>query len=105
MRNASPPQTKLIPMAKLIVLIAVLTGMLLRANSEFDAASIKPSRRGGPRQSMKIDSGPNHIHQRHSTRRLMSAYSAKDYQISGPDWIRADRFRTSLPHRPPGAVR
>jgi len=73
-------------------LITLFVGGLCAQTPEFDAASIKPSQPGGNRQSIRID--PGRITYSNVTLRdaLMSAYDAKDYQISGPDWLKTDRF-------------
>jgi len=58
---------------------------------EFDAASMKASS-GGGRKSMTAS--PSRITFNNVTMRdcLMTAYDVKDYQISGPDWMRTERF-------------
>jgi uncharacterized protein (TIGR03435 family) len=78
-------------MRKILVMVA-LAGSLLAQTAEFDAASIKPSKAGGGRGSLNSD--PGRITYTNVSLRdcLMAAYDAKDYQISGPDWMRTDRF-------------
>ena len=73
-------------------LVAALAACLHAQTPEFDAASIKPSKAAGERKSMNSDAG--RITYTNVTLRdcLMSAYDAKDYQISGPDWMRTDRY-------------
>ncbi len=71
-------------------MLAVIAGCLHA--QEFDAASIKPSKAAGDRRSLNSD--PGRITYTNVTLRdcLMAAYDAKDYQITGPDWMRTDRF-------------
>lgn len=75
-----------------IAILLALAGGLVAQTPEFDAASIKPSKAGGGRGSMNSD--PGRITYTNVSLRdcLMAAYDMKDYQISGPDWMRADRF-------------
>jgi uncharacterized protein (TIGR03435 family) len=85
------------------ILLAATTALCLHAQTqEFDAASIKPSNAGGERRSLKID--PGRITYTNVSLRdaLMSAYDAKDYQISGPDWLKTDRY--DIVATAPGAV-
>src|SRR5580698_8181061 len=73
-------------------LIVTLAGFVLAQTPEFDAASIKPSKAGGGRGSMNSDSGRITYTNVSLRDCLMNAYDAKDYQISGPDWIRTERY-------------
>jgi uncharacterized protein (TIGR03435 family) len=75
-----------------IVLIASSACCLHAQTPEFDAASVKPSKAAGERKSLNSDAG--RITYTNVTLRdcLMAVYDAKDYQISGPDWIRTDRY-------------
>jgi uncharacterized protein (TIGR03435 family) len=72
--------------------ICVLAGCLLAQTPEFDAASVKPSKAPGMRGSLKSDAG--RITYTNVTLRdcLMAAYGVKDYQISGPAWLPAERY-------------
>lgn len=71
--------------------LAALAGLLPAQTPEFDAASVKPSA-GGARRAMVAS--PGRIMFTAVTLRdcLMAAYDVKDYQITGPDWLRTDRF-------------
>ena len=73
-----------------LLLVAFLSATL--HGQEFDAASVKPDTASGERKSMNSDSG--RITYVNVTLRdwLMAAYDAKDYQISGPDWMATDRY-------------
>lgn len=74
-------------------LIAVAFATCLMAQTpEFDAASIKPSNAGGSRRSMNSDAGRLTYTNVSLWDCLMAAYDAKDYQISGPDWMKTERF-------------
>jgi uncharacterized protein (TIGR03435 family) len=75
-----------------ILILAALGASLCAQAQEFDAASIKPSKAGGGRGSMNSDSGRITYTNVSLRDCLMAAYDAKDYQISGPDWMRTDRF-------------
>lgn len=72
------------------ILFAAFSGLLFAQAPEFDAASIKPS--AGGRKMMTAS--PTRITFNGVTVRdcLMAAFNAKDYQITGPDWIRTERF-------------
>jgi uncharacterized protein (TIGR03435 family) len=76
---------------RLFFLFAVAAGSLAAQIPEFDAASVKPSA-GGGRKS--LIASPSRITFSNVTMRdcLMAAYDVKDYQISGPDWMRTERF-------------
>ncbi len=77
-----------------LLIIAALSGLLQAQAPEFDAASIKPSP-GGTRKSMTAS--PTRITFAGVSMRdcLMVAYDMKDYQITGPDWMRTERFNIS----------
>jgi uncharacterized protein (TIGR03435 family) len=74
-----------------VFFITALAGCLHAQTPEFDAASVRPSAPGG-RRSMVVS--PGRLTFGNVTLRdcLMAAYDAKDYQISGPDWMKTDRF-------------
>jgi uncharacterized protein (TIGR03435 family) len=74
-----------------LILLALAVGVCAQAQ-EFDAASIKLSKAGGGRGSMNSDAGRITYTNVSLRDCLMAAYGAKDYQISGPDWMRTDRF-------------
>ena len=73
------------------MLLTILAGALHAQTPEFDAASVKPSAGGGRRL---MTASPSRITFNGVTVRdaLMAAYDVKDYQISGPDWMRTERF-------------
>ena len=74
-------------------LFAAALALCLHAQSTaFDAASVKPAQAAGDRKSMSSDAG--RIAYTNVTLRdcLMAAYDMKDYQISGPDWMKTDRY-------------
>lgn len=73
-------------------MLAALAGCMHAQTVEFDAASIKPNKAGGDRKSMNSDAGRITYTNVSLRDCLMAAYDAKDYQISGPDWIKTDRF-------------
>ncbi len=76
--------------ARVFLAIAIVSA--LHAQSpEFDVASVKPSAPGG-RKALTVS--PGRITFNSVTLRdcLMAAYDMKDYQITGPDWMRIDRF-------------
>jgi len=75
-----------------ILLAAAVAGCLCAQTPQFDAASVKPSKAGGGRGSMTGDTGRITYTNVSLRDCLMNAYDAKDYQISGPDWIRTERY-------------
>lgn len=83
---------RLTEMVRSLVLVVWLSAGLFAQSGEFDAASIKPSAAQGNRASMRSDGG--RLTYTNVTLRdcLMSAYGVKDYQVSGPEWMRTDRY-------------
>ena len=75
-----------------IMLVTVLAGILHAQTPEFEVASVKPSAAGGGRGSMNSD--PGRITYINVSLRdcVMAAYDMKDYQVSGPDWMRTERY-------------
>ena len=98
-----------------VFLLAALAGILFAQTPEFDAASIKPSS-GGGRGQMVASPGRITFTAVTLNQCLMAAYDVKAYQISGPDWMRTERFdvTATVPNgvadapapenAPPGAV-
>jgi uncharacterized protein (TIGR03435 family) len=74
------------------LLIVSWAGCLHAQAPEFEAASVKPSKAGGGRGSMNSDTGRITYTNVSLRDCLMAAYDAKDYQVSGPDWIRSERY-------------
>jgi uncharacterized protein (TIGR03435 family) len=72
----------------------------------FDVASVKRAEGGGPPGDIarNMDSSPGHFAMRNVPLRyaLEWAYDLKDYEISGPDWIKADE-RYDIIANAPGA--
>jgi uncharacterized protein (TIGR03435 family) len=73
-------------------LLTVCLGMQVGNAAEFEAASLKPSKAGSGRGSMRMDS-TRLTYTNVSVREcIASAWNVKDYQIDGPDWLRTDRY-------------
>jgi len=71
----------------------------------FEVASVKPAEDGGPPGDVprNMDTSPGHFAMRNVPLRycLEWAYDLKDFEIAGPDWIRADE-RYDIFARAPG---
>lgn len=72
----------------------------------FDVASVKRAERGGPPGDIprNMDTSPGHFAMHNVPLRfpIEWAYDLKDYEISGPDWIKADE-RYDIIANAPGA--
>jgi uncharacterized protein (TIGR03435 family) len=77
---------------KVTGMLAVMACCLLAQFSEFDAASVKASKAQGTRSSLKSDAGRITYTNVSLRDCLMAAYDVKDYQISGPAWLPAERY-------------
>jgi len=79
------------------VLIAILPGLLPGQNParvQFEVASVKRVHEGPPPGDIprNLDTSPGHLTMRNAPLRhaIIWAYDLKDYQVSGPDWIKGD---------------
>jgi uncharacterized protein (TIGR03435 family) len=73
-------------------------GQSAAAPQTFDVASVKPSqiaKQGGPGHNVeRVRALPGGVDMRNVSLRscIQWAYSVKDYQVSGPDWIAEERY-------------
>jgi uncharacterized protein (TIGR03435 family) len=67
----------------------------------FEAASIKPNRSGGGNSSSHSRTGLLQMTNVSLWSIIVRAYRIKDYQLSGPDWLRTERF--DIMAKPPSA--
>src|SRR5579862_6564008 len=77
------------------VLVLVLTACAaLAQNAHFEVASVKRAQGGGPAGDIprNMDPSPGHFAMRNVPLRyaLEWAYDLKDWEISGPEWIKVD---------------
>jgi uncharacterized protein (TIGR03435 family) len=84
-------------MKNLILALIVATSCLLAqkpASVQFEVASVKRSHDGPPPGDIpkNLDTSPGHFTMRNVPLRhaILWAYDLKDYQVSGPEWIRVD---------------
>lgn len=95
-------------MTRLSALCALLTvGVVMAAPPAFEVASVKPAAPGesGPGDIPRnMDNSPGHFIMRNVPLRycLEWAYDLKDYEISGPEWIKAEN-RFDIEATAPGA--
>jgi len=73
-------------------LLTVCLGTQAASAAEFEAASLKPSKAGTARGSMRMDSTRLTYTSVSVRDCIMSAWNVKGYQIDGPDWFGADRY-------------
>jgi uncharacterized protein (TIGR03435 family) len=79
----------------LIFSSSLILGQVPAARPEFEVASIKPSAPDEPGRSnagLRLDDAMVSYARLSLELYLEMAYSVKNYQISGPDWIKSDRF-------------
>jgi len=86
--------------------VILLTTFATHAQTpKFEVASVKPAEGGGPAGDIprNMDTSPGHFAMRNVPLRyaLEWAYDLKDYEISGPDWIKVDN-RYDIIARAPG---
>ena len=67
----------------------------------FEAASIKPNRSGGGNSSSHSRTGLLQMTNVSLRSIIVRAYRIKEYQLSGPDWLRTERF--DIVAKPPSA--
>lgn len=86
----------------------ILTALALSAQqptARFEVASVKKTDSGGPPGDIphNMDTSPGHFAMRNVPLRycLEWAYNLQDYEIAGPDWIKADE-RYDIEARAPG---
>ena len=73
--------------------IAAAAGLLLAAQpAAFDVASVKPNKDIRSRVSMTMSPGGILYTAVSLADCLQAAYGVKRYQVSGPDWLRAERY-------------
>ena len=95
-------------MRRLIVTFVVMAGVLFGAGPlAFEVASVKiadPGEAGPGDIARNMDSSPGHFIMRNVPLRycLEWAYDLKDYEVTGPDWIKADN-RYDIVANAPGA--
>ena len=77
-----------------VLMVSPVLAQSASATLAFDVASVKRAAGGGPPGDIprNMDSSPGHFAMRNVPLRyaLEWAYDLKDYEISGPDWIKAD---------------
>ena len=87
-----------------------MRGMLLFAvvaclatGQEFEAVSVKPNKSGINGSHMRSDRGLLTAENLTLRSLIVTAYGIKDYQLEGPDWLRAERYDVAarLPHELP----
>src|SRR5690349_9507477 len=86
---------------------AMMWGQAAPAHLEFEVASIRPSGPLVPGQlgiGLHIDGAQVRCNFLSITDYLDMAYKVKNYQVSGPDWLKSDRFDISA-KLPEGATR
>jgi uncharacterized protein (TIGR03435 family) len=97
--------TRTILYTSLVVL--AIPAAFAESAAKFEVASVKRAESGGPPGDIprNMDNSPGHFAMRNVPLRyaLEWAYDLKDYEISGPDWIKADE-RYDIIANAPGAA-
>ena len=91
----------------LLALLVAASGVRAAGPPAFEAASIKPADPGEPNPGDSVrnmDNSPGHFAMRNVPLRFCIewAYDLKDYEVSGPDWIKAEN-RYDIIANAPGA--
>ena len=94
-------------MTRLAVLALLTAGFAMAAPPAFEVASVKAAEPGAPSPGdipRNMDSSAGHFAMRNVPLRYLIewAYDLKDYEIVGPDWIKADN-RVDIVATAPGA--
>lgn len=78
-----------------LVTVGLLLGLAVHAQDApltFEVASIKPNRSGPGRGGIRTDPGLLSATNVTMKTLIRFAYSVREYQISGPDWINSERY-------------
>ena len=85
--------------AGLLALVACgVFGQSAAAPQAFDVASVKPSTpgpsvdKGGPRETIEIHPGSLNMRNVSLSSAVQWAYDVRDFQVSGPGWMAAERY-------------
>jgi uncharacterized protein (TIGR03435 family) len=82
------------PEMKRVLVLLLWSGVVFAQGPQFEVASVKRAEGGGPVGDIprNMDSSPGHFAMRNVPLRyaLEWAYDLKDWEISGPEWIKAD---------------
>ncbi len=88
-----------------ILVLLLWSGAVLAQSPQFEVASVKRAEDGGPAGDIprNMDPSPGHFAMRNVPLRfaLEWAYDLKDWEISGPEWIKADE-RFDIVAKAPG---
>ncbi len=95
----------LIALSGLLAILSATPIVWAASAHAFDAASIKPADSGEPNPGdtvRNMDNSPGHFSMRNVPLRFCIewAYDLKDYEVSGPDWIKAEERYDILANAP-----